>query len=255
MLGWGFLPWGLGPFGSIVALTIDSVIARDTRTVRVTFSTAPLAQVVTQTGDALNPATWTIVRTDTGQVFTVLQIERVSSTVYDIRTLEDFGEYRINHTISSLTLRSAGGVLLSPPYTRTFAGVAASVQAATTPQDTTDTKSVNGVFEVLPGGDYAQQLNDDVVRKVIMRRLSVNPGAFFHLPNFGLGVKVKSPLPTTDLVKLKKEIERQVLNDPSVLQAEVRLSLDASGTLLISVKAKTRLGFIDLTVPSPLTTG
>jgi phage baseplate assembly protein W len=77
----------------------------------------------------------------------------------------------------------------------------------------------------------------DLVRKLIMRRLTTNKGEFFHLPNYGISLPFKLPIPTAQLIKLKTEIESQVKLEPDVSNVRATVSLDPQGILFISISA------------------
>ena len=69
------------------------------------------------------------------------------------------------------------------------------------------------------------------------RRLMTTPGGFFHLPNYGLGIRLKESLITTDLVKLRTEVQRQILLEPEFDSAQVAIALASNGVLTLTVKA------------------
>lgn len=91
------------------------------------------------------------------------------------------------------------------------------------------------------GGDYASMTGEPFVKKLILRRLISKPGDFFHLPNYGIGLRVKEPLPNTDLRKLAKAIEMQVAMEPEVLAVKASLSYASSSAILyINLKVQLR---------------
>lgn len=118
----------------------------------------------------------------------------------------------------------------------------------------TETSAGSTLF-ITSGGDYASQSGNDLVMKLVKRRLISNTGDFFHLPNYGLGLRIKEPIPNVDLRKLAVQIEEQVNLEPEVAESRASLSYAAgSGTLIISLKVRLKAtGDViqtDLTIPS-----
>ena len=89
-----------------------------------------------------------------------------------------------------------------------------------------------GTLQIEPGGDYASETGVPFLKKLILRRLVSKPGDFFHLPNYGVGLREKEPLPTNDLRKLAKQIEMQVLMEPEVATVKATLSYAAAAAVL-----------------------
>ena len=89
------------------------------------------------------------------------------------------------------------------------------------------------------GGDYVSQSGEALIRKLVLRRLISKPGDFFHLPNYGVGLRVKEPIPTVDLRKLAVQIEQQVTLEPEVAESRANLSYAAgTGSLVVSLKVR-----------------
>jgi len=91
--------------------------------------------------------------------------------------------------------------------------------------------------------------------KLVKRRLISNTGDFFHLPNYGLGLRIKEPIPNVDLRKLAVQIEQQVNLEPEVAESRASLSYAAgTGTLLINLKVRLKAtGDViqtDMTIPT-----
>lgn len=113
----------------------------------------------------------------------------------------------------------------------------------------------SGTLIITSGGDYASQSGQDLIKKLIVRRLISKPGDFFHLPNYGLGLRIKEPIPNVDLRKLAVQIEEQVNLEPEVAESRASLSYAAgTGTLLINLKVRLKAtGDViqtDLTIPT-----
>jgi len=248
-LGWGLDPWGLGFYGGLLGpLSVQSAFAITTRTVRVTVSVPPADNSVSGIGDALNPATWSVTRLDTGFVFTVASIDEVNETTFDITVVEAFGALSVTHQVLSTTLRKDTGELIEAPYSASFIGLIASDVATPEaqlakrkliPQDISN-PFVDGTLVMTSGGDYALVSGAALVRKLIFRRLISQRGSFFHLPNYGLGFAVKEPLVSSDLVMLRKEVIQQISLEPEIEQADASLTLSATGILVLTVRGRLR---------------
>lgn len=245
MAGWGVSAWGTSPFGS-GSLSIVSAVAIDTRTVRVILSAPPLAVSPIGIGDALNPETWQIVRNDTGFSFTLLEVEAFDPPyAFDIFTLEDIGSFFVQHTVSSTTLREPSDSLIVTPTSANFQGVSVAInpQAPYATRDLQNVQpktvaAVGGTLSIGSNGDYKNVQGDELVKKLLFRRLSSSKGAYYHLPNYGLGQEPKDLIPSATLPRLQTEIERQALLEPEVDSVAVSLTLRKEGALIVSLKAK-----------------
>ena len=99
--------------------------------------------------------------------------------------------------------------------------------------------AASGTLTITTGGDYASQSGAELIKKLVLRRLISKPGDFFHLPNYGLGLRVKEPIPNVDLRKLAVQIEEQVNLEPEVAESRASLSYAAgTGTLLVNLKVR-----------------
>ncbi len=117
------------------------------------------------------------------------------------------------------------------------------------------TETSAGSTLVISSGDYASQSGPDLIMKLVKRRLISNTGDFFHLPNYGLGLRIKEPIPNVDLRKLAVQIEQQVNLEPEVAESRASLSYAAgTGTLLINLKVRLKAtGDViqtDMTIPT-----
>jgi hypothetical protein len=110
-----------------------------------------------------------------------------------------------------------------------------------------------GTLQIDASGDYKTETGVALVRKLILRRLTSTPGDFFHLPDYGIGLNVKGRIPTSDLVKLKAEIERQVLLEPEVAQCEASLLLLPENVLQVQVRGQLKKTGVSFDVSTKLT--
>lgn len=111
-----------------------------------------------------------------------------------------------------------------------------------------------GMLEIESGGDYASMTGAELIKKLILRRLTTKPGDFFHLPNYGIGLREKEPLPVSDLRKLAKAIEVQVAQEPEVGAVKATLAYSASAATLnvrVQVQLKPTGQQVDVAVAVP----
>lgn len=202
-------------------------------------------------GDALNPASWLIHNRETGAPFTVLQAAQVAPTTFDITVQEQLPSH-----LHELTVGSPGLLLSGVMHAFTFTiqgmlwrevftpdGASARKRRVGTDLDNKPTplpqSSLIGGTLTIRGGDYATVQGPELVKKLQLRRLTTRRGGFFHLPNYGLGVLAsKQPLPITDLLKQKAEIERQARLEPEVQSVACQLTVDAGGIVALSVTSQ-----------------
>lgn len=271
MAGWGSGPWGVMPWGggagATPAFDVAQAFATGDRMLRVVLSAEPRHVASTKPGDALNPRTWAITAASPARTLTVLSVAEQDSLTYDLFTLEPFDRHPGLMAVAYGALRS--GVGGAPATTSaSFAGCVREDLA--TPQRQATTRGfggndlanrpapsshgipgAGGTLEIA-GGDYRNVDGPELVRKLMIRRLMTTPGDFFHLPAYGVGLRVKEPLPTSDLVKLKGLIERQMRLEPEVEAVTASLQIDAANNVL-TVRLKARLHKtgqqVDVSVP------
>lgn len=254
--GWGVGQWGVSPWGlgtTEEAPTFGRIYATGDRRVRVSLTFEPAHSSVIASGDALNPRTWIITEPVTGRRFRVLAVSEVSSTEYDLNTLELLANAQITLQLASTTLRYSNGAPVLNFFID-FAGQVATYNATLEAQTAaagyslrdvanppTPNSPVGGTLQVTAGGDYKSVTGASLIRKLIMRRLVSTPGDFFHLPTYGAGLAEKVPLAATDLRRLTKLIEDQVKLEPSVDAVKVQLSMiAASQTLVVQMQVRLR---------------
>jgi phage baseplate assembly protein W len=247
--GWGSGYWGTGPWGSgASSIAIDYAVAVATNRVRVFLTAPPRAVTPYGVGDALNATTWAVSRLDTGQVYNTASGVLVGPLVVDVSTAETFGPFDVLHRVSAPALRSAAGLLISAPTSADFYGLSAPIVATPPKTGVVDFAKAlvpfnpaGGTLLIRASGDYKMQSGAELVRKLIVNRLMTTPGDFFHLPNYGIGFRVKEPLPTTDVQKLRAEVERQVRLEPEVEAAAVSIVMrPATNELAVQVLARLR---------------
>lgn len=254
-LGWGIDPYGTGPYGGVTAasgMSIANAVAISTHEVQVTLTQEPMHAQGTNVGDALNPATWDVQRLADGALFHVLDARIGDSNHIFILTLfEPLGPATVQHRVSSSTLLDVGGAGIVPPTSADFAGLIAAAVATPTAQTVQRGASVQdlanpqpvvqgGTLRIGTSGDYESETGVALLRKLILRRIMTAPGDFFHLPNYGVGIRQKQPLVTTDLVQLKATIESQARAEPEVDDVSCSLLQSADGSLQIQLRVRSK---------------
>lgn len=242
--GWGLTPWG---DGDSTYLYFTNAYAVADRVVRVFLSKEPRHVSVLAAGDALNPRSWTVLDLGTGKPMTTLAVRPGPLfLVWDIYLLQKFQRFGNEYRIKSDNLRDGLGALINTPKQFDFQGCKEEIPApkasatmfdiANPPFDGSD--GMGGTLTVGSSGDYNLEAGLVLLKKLIIRRLSTAPGAFFHLTDYGVGIQVKVPLSIPDLVSLKAEVQRQIAREPEVDAAQVSLRMREDGTLIVAVKAK-----------------
>lgn len=246
---WGLSEWGLGEWGGVElavgpAMTITGAQLLTSSSVRVTFSEPPRAVATSAVADVLNALSWALTRLDTGAPLTILVVQQVSPTVFDVLTLEDFGPAEALHEVGSeVALRASDGALIGEPNSALFAGVdvgdAADLRRAgvdlANPQ-AGGAEHAGGTLRIGDDGDYENDVGLSFLRKLVIRRLSTLAGAFFHLPAYGSGLQLKQFLPISDLVKLREQLELALSREPEFRQVRSRVTLLSDGRLLVEVR-------------------
>jgi len=246
-------PWGTGAYGVAAELSIDHAFAISTRQVVVVLTKPPQDISPFLVGDVRAIGSWLITNLDTGGVLIISKIEPYNQPLqWAITTLTQFPFSTTQMQVTAVGLRDAGGAVVQAPRTANFAGVTERALSTPTqvaasrrivnrdlanlPASSGEQNQVGGTLQI-QGGDYALTDGPDLVKKLIIRRLTTTPGDFFHIPNYGVGLRVKEPIPGGDLVKLKASITLQLLREPDVAQADVTLE-QTTNLLIVKVKAK-----------------
>ena len=257
----------LAPGPALGALAITGATAIRTHAVRVTLSVPPLAQSVARDGDAFNPASWAVARLDTGAALPVRAIlpgNVAPDTVLDRLAINDPLEWdvyvssplassNVQHRVSLVGLRDAGGTPAAGVVTFDFPGLldeglaTPDARLASRRQGQRDLLNVptprnppGGTMVVGANGDYVTVEGPVLIRNLIFRRLFSRPGDFFHLPDYGVGLRVKETVLPADLPRLARLVESQVKREPEVEAARASLLLSASGVLTVKIAVRLR---------------
>ena len=257
-MSYGLAAWGIARYGSAaVGLAIDYAWASSTNSVIVVLKAEPMHADPFAAGDAMNPGTWSLQNLSTLEFFTILAVREDDPPLrYELSLLEPLGSHVVQHRLTSTTLLSAFGELIGTPNYFDLAGVVVDLMpTAQTPltyyqsRDLRNppilTKSTGeiaggGTLVIGSNGDYESEEGEALVRKLVLRRLMTPRGGFFHLPDYGLGLAVKEPIPGGDLMRLKAEIERQCMLEPDVDSALAALTMDRRNVLTMLLRVRMR---------------
>lgn len=258
MGAFGTKPFGTSSFGgSADGIGIALAWPTSTNSVHVRLTSEPKHGSGYVAGDALNPSTWSLIRVDTGAIFTILGVRDVDPPLdYEIVTLEPLADWTRTHRVASSVLLSASGVLITAPshfdFPGTIDGELATAEVRTSgrrfttkdlsnPPNPVGSNSVAGHLVIGSNGDYQLDQGAAFVRKLLLRRLVTRKGAFYHLPNYGVGLLVKEPIPSS-MLSLKRDIESQMLEEPDVERVEANISLQSGNVLVVQLRAMTKNG-------------
>jgi len=257
--GWGQDQWGNEQWGSVTPLpplALDSAVAISTKEVRVELNREPQTISPTIPGDGLSPATWVLQRLDTAFLFSVVSVKQEGPTTLVVSVLQDFGSEKVTHRISSTTLLDSDGnvITASSLNEAEFLGLLAAEakdEVAKARQRTNAVRDIanlptpaseldeqfGGTLIINSAGDYELESAPHLIKKLIVRRLITRRGDFFHLPDYGVGLNVKEPLPVSSLQKLRNDIVNQVLQEPEVGEADATLA-QAGNELSVTIRAR-----------------
>lgn len=97
----------------------------------------------------------------------------------------------------------------------------------------------DGIFGFEPNNDLATQSGNAALKKRIIRRLLSSPGGFPHLPEYGVGLRLKEALKTTTVSDLRVRVRDQVLQEPEVDDATVNISRPGPDVIVVVVNVIT----------------
>lgn len=252
--------FGTGAFGTsgygLDGVSIGVILAEalSTNSVRVTLSAEPRHNGGLEAGGALNPQTWLLTCTDTAETFTLLGVAQLSPTEYELVTLEPLRDWHRTHRVASTTLLSALGAVITAPSYFDFPGVVADETLLAPPHNRTryavrdlanpqfPASGTGGTLHVGSDGDYQNVVGDELVRKLLLRRLTTPKGAFFHLKDYGVGLGEKDLVVATAPAQLAAEVERQARLEPEVEEAKATVDIFVEGVVSVKLLARTRTG-------------
>lgn len=245
--------FGASAFGSGYALSIESAREVSLNRVDVTFSVAPMMGDGASIWDALNPANWTLVALEPGGVVRLAQYaERVSSVVVSVFFDGPLTAPSLYSIVANQRVRSSSGGSLAPTCrsasfaTFPLVRIPPSISRPDVRSDIANPDGV-GTFQPDEKGDLSRDSGRAYLRKRVTRRATAALGSFFHLPNYGFEVALGSLLRPSTFPAVAARAQGQILIEPDVQEASVRVSANPQnpGQVLMDIKVRDTLGNTD----------
>lgn len=200
--------------------------------VDVGFNTLPLIFDQFAEGDAMNPASYAITRTDGEAVPFILSLECVGPGVIRIYVDAPFEE-GVEYIITTSGITSTAGELLGAVDSARFTAfgrgrVSVSADVSESRTDLLNAEGADSIEDGLrydPSGDLANQSGRSYLRKRLLRRITTALGGFFHLPEYGAGQKPKTRISASRVSRMEKLIKAQCEREPDVQKVSVSASI------------------------------
>lgn len=253
-MSYGLGSYGLGAYGGggSGSLFVNASWPITTHSLRVQLSQEPRHLSAFGTGDALNVASWSVIKLVSGFQYTVIGAEMFDDTHVDLHVLEALGNFFETHRVTAIGLLSASGASASAPLSADILGTVETIdplQAVAldrfldrdlaNPPLQSEIGGFSGTLQIGSDGDYETEAGIPLAKKLVIRRIATPRGAFPHLPTYGIGILEKEPIPGSgNLVALRKEIESQILEEPDVEDVHAALLLDRSNVLFIQLRVR-----------------
>jgi hypothetical protein len=248
-VSFGLSEWGLSVWGVDPSLYLESAVALTTHAVLVTVSQPMLMSSPLGTGDALNPATWSVERDDNSFAWTIVGCSRVTDRRVILYLRTALQSWNRTHVVRTTELRSFSGAFVVSPYELNFRGVlpTTAINEPRVPFDLASTDINAGGLRTTEAGGYERVFGNDLIRKMALRRLTTMPGAYFHIPpaDFGRDMKVKEVIRASSILALKTAIELEMLKEPDVIGAKASLTM-SNGLLEIRLKIQTDINTVEV---------
>lgn len=220
--------------------------------IEVVFSEPVLQNSPLQPHDALNPALWTVSRTDGSPMSDVLTVISGDTTDHVIlrlaspgATIYDTVRVRADTAIQTVSgrniSRAANEALCLGPVEPPTAVEA--VNRAVGLRDLSEVMAGDaaGSLVTTSSGDYAIASAEETMRALIIRTLSTVAGEFVHAPTYGgLGRGLKAPFRSSDLERLAREGKRAIEALPGVIGASLDATMRPDGVLVVQARVRTR---------------
>jgi len=256
MTSFGTGPWGTGSYGVATTLTVTHAYVINTHEVVVVLSKPPLDRLALLPGDVRNILSWELML-QTATTIEILEIAEIrpykGPLEWAVRSAMRLPDANHLGRITATTLKDAAGNITGLPNYADFIGVtehavstptakAAARGAGARDLSNLPTPTIGGESNLsgtltIRGGDYALVEGPALLKKLIIRRLTTTPGDFFHLPNYGAGLRVKEPIPAGDLVRFRARLERELLREPDIDSVTTSVT-QSQNTLTVKVRAR-----------------
>jgi len=251
--------WIFGPGSADFRVVLASAV--ESNLLRVWFSFEPRHLSPMGTLDALNRLNWTLgVTAGSASVPVVEQVEDARARALpsfslawsvDLRVDRALEQRSTYQAVAASVVPSASGTALAvSPYDRaSCAGIAvAGTRRPRRAQQTlqgVDFKylTFEGRFALNSRGDLDLHGGIEALKKRVIRRMMTVPGAFTHLPGYGVGLRSKRLFNATEHAKLRAEILRQIRQEEEVEDLTVKIDVAPTRTyLLVSLVVRMRTG-------------
>jgi len=226
---------------------------------RVFLNVEPTHQSVLGATDVLNRLNWNVSLVSgpgTSPVIEQVENAQAQPTAVDGYPLAWSVDLRLDRPITQATsylvvasnlVAFNGAALAAPPFDRGVSAGDMLVRPRWQPPVVKGAidyryETFEGRYSVDSRGDIDVHTGVEYLKKRVFRRLLSHPGGFFHLPDYGVGLRPKVLMSTTDIARTQKAIEKQVLAEEDVAAVSVAVSLLASSALLVVIKVKARTG-------------
>jgi hypothetical protein len=257
-----YAPLSIG-FLSSAYFYIVQASAIQNNIIDVDFNVPPLAINPNNANDALNPANWALSDSRGNKIFIAsisvpifnpaLQTNNGISSGSNLTNIKN-GLSLFLTTASALSasttytltassnLQGQNGTRITGTLVWTFAGLySTEVVTYITNLIGNDLSYdfINNDITATIDGDWDVMTGIPQIKKKILRRLTTAPGAFFHLPNFGVSIPSKTMLLPSKILKMQKDLRRQIVQEPGVVDANVTITSNSDGNLFVSAVVKT----------------
>lgn len=254
--GYGGMGAGAGPYGA-GGTGIVSAAQRARNAVDVVFLDPPRAFDPAALNDALNASNWSVRVIDPfGSVVRLAQhVEQIDSLTVRVLfdgPLSSATTYEIE--VAQAVVSSQGVPLLCRCATFVTGQVLRQLRAAELqqlPQDIANpfTERDAGrpgaplqTYQVDDRGDIGRDSGLPNLRKRVLRRATVQRGAFFHLRDYGFRPAPKQLTRPDDRKRLAREAEAQIRREPDVRQAEVVVTQSVPGVVTYRIRVEPLTG-------------
>ena len=260
-------PVVLPDFRVVFATPIDS------NTIRVFFSKEPRHISPLSSTDVLNRLNWVLsIVTGPGKLPEFEKVENAQARPDLVGSVDDAGTIGAIPTGWSVDVRTARRILEKTTYLIVASSVIVSADGldsmAASPNDRAEHPGVHverdpvrrrpvvvrnagtdfrydffeGRYILDPKADIDVHAGVEFLKKRVIRRLISNPGGFFHLPNYGVGLKVKQTFNAAEIGRIQNRITEQIRQEEDVEEMELSVASPASGVLVIRLKVQTARG-------------
>lgn len=248
-----------------MAISVSSAYAFDAQTIRVRYTNDAKDFTALGNADALNPDNYdvTVIAYPAMALGLAappdpipLKVSRVKDstgafvvTDFDI-SVDAVLRHNVTYRVTVSNVTDEGGIVIAPPVFADLPGV------FTVPLVPKRLRTVGNDFAVdMRTGRVLQTASGDIAlfgQKAalldrILKRITIAAGGFYHLPDYGLGLKPKSAkISTSSLPELRNDILAQLGRESDLVDPDVGLSSRQdtaySGVLVVDVKGSMSTG-------------